>query len=176
MKTKQKRRAPTPAELVLVDALLTVIDRRMRGALDLGLVLLLEAPAAKYLAYVTDHVAAPMRAAALLLRLQVAEVAESPALTPFEAIATETEKFALAMAELAGFASLTGEQLRAAVDKLAASFRRISDTLLDVAERLCFEPAVAAEAPADRDGMYHDILDRLHADLEVERGVAPQGS
>jgi len=172
MKSKQKRRAPTPAELVLVDALFTVLDRRMRGALDLGLVLLLEGPPAKYLAYVSPHVAAPMRAAALLLRLQVAEFAAAPALTSFEAINTETEKFASALADLAPFASLADEPLRAVVDRLAASFRRIRDTLLDVAERLCFEPTIAAGEPADRDATYHDIFDRLHADLSAERGVA----
>jgi hypothetical protein len=92
MSSDRKRRGPKPVELVLIDALLMVLARRMRGALDLGLVVLLEAPAAKYLAYVSDHVAAPMRAAALLLRLPVPDVAEAPALTPFETINAETDQ------------------------------------------------------------------------------------
>jgi hypothetical protein len=127
-----------------------MLTRRMRGALDLGLVLLPEEPVEGYTRFVNDHVAAPMRAAALLLRLSVAECVREPALTPFEAIEVDTEAFVSALAELSGFRSVAEEELRAVCGRLAVAFRRLTDSFLDIAERLCFEPSFAAELGAQR--------------------------
>jgi hypothetical protein len=169
MTSPTKRRAPSATELVLVDGLLTVLYRRMTAALDLGLVLLLEPSTEKYEAFLSEHVAAPMRAAGLVLRLVVAEAFAAPARTPFEVIQVETEKFVGALAGLSGFASVPEAVLEDAVGGVAGSARRLREALLDVAERLGIEPAIAAGATPDREEFYQEILHRLYADLLAER-------
>jgi len=167
--SRTERRAPTPTEMVLVDGVLTMLFRRMRGALDLGLALLLEATAERYEAFVSDHVAAPMRAGALVLRLAVAEAVTEPALSPFVAIQADTEAFVAAPGELATFRSVPRAQLEDTAARLGTAYHRLRDSFLDVAERLGFEPAIARDATPDRDALYAIILDRLHGDLTTER-------
>ena len=143
------------------------------GALDLGLVLLQEPTPERYERFVAEHVAAPLRAAALVLRLAVGEAVPAPALTPFETIQVETEAFVGALADLSGFQSLPEARLREAVDGLSASFRRLRDAALDVAERLGFEPTIGAPVgstgAAGEGDVYEAILNRLHEDLLAEK-------
>jgi hypothetical protein len=164
-----------PTELVLVDGLLTTLSRRLAGGLDLGPVLLMEPPAERYTRFIDEHVAAPMRAASLVLRLAVAECVPEPALTPFQALVVDTEMFLGALVELAGFRSLSGPELEAATGRLATAHRRLTDSFLDIAERLGFEPSIAGQFPAERRASARQVIYRLAADLAAEagRGHAP---
>jgi hypothetical protein len=145
--------------------------QRMAGALDLGMVMLLEPPPDRYARYIADHVAAPMRAAALVLQISVVRAVPVPARTPFDSIVVETEVFLAALSDLGQFVTLPADQLRAAVDRLGTSFSRLRDSFLDVGERLGFEPTLAEEATPERDAFYEQILDRLYSDLSAERGA-----
>ena len=176
MEPNTTKRAASPTELVLVDSLLTFTYRRMAGALDLGLVMLQEAPIGRYAQYVADHIAAPMRAAALLLRVTMAEAVPAPALSPLEAIAVDTEIFVGALTDFARVAELSDTELRALADKLGQSFRRLRNSLLDVAERLAFQPTMLTTATPEREAFYENILDRLYADLSSDGGAGGAGS
>jgi len=157
--------------LVLIDALLVMLWRRMMGALDLGLVLLLEPAPDRYARYVAEHVAEPMRAAQRVLRLAVAEGVPEPARTPFEAIEVDAETFVAALGELAAFRTAGEADVRGAVGRLAHSFRRLRSSFLDVAERLGFEPTIDSDATPERERFYEDILNGLAADLLAEQKV-----
>jgi hypothetical protein len=170
MALRHDRRAPSPAELALVDGLLTMLTRRMAGALDLGLVLLMEPPAERFSQFVDEHVAAPMRAAALVLRLAMAECVPEPALTPFQAVVVDTETFVGALGELPGFQSLTDAELESATRRLGLAFDRLRDSFLDIAERLGFEPSIARDFPAGRWESIGQVIRRLPGDLRAERG------
>ena len=170
MKPKTTKRVPSPTDLGLVDGLLTFLGQRAAGALDLGMVMLLEPPPERYDRYVSEHIAAPMRAAALVLRLSVAGVVPAPSLTPFDAISVDTEKFLGALGDLRGYATQSADQLNAVVDRLGKSFHRLRDSFLDVGERLGFEPTLSTDAAPERDAFYEQILDRLYSDLLAERG------
>jgi hypothetical protein len=155
---------------VLVDALLTMLSRRISGAIDLGLVMLMEPQQERYSGYVEDHVAAPMRAAALVLRLAAAETLAEPATTPFQSIVLQTEAFVAALEDLRRFRSEPESEVEATVDRLRASFHRLRDSLLDVAERVGFRPTMLADTTPEREAFYEGILAGLTADLIGERG------
>ena len=166
---KQERRAPSPTEVVLLDGLLTTLYRRMAGALDLGLVLLLEPPREQYTRFLQDHVAAPMRAAALVLRLSMAECVPEPTLSAFQAVEADTARFIGCLEELSEYGSLSDERLRAVAGGLAAAHGKLTDTFLDIAERLCFEPGLGGQFGAERrEALRQAILD-LPAALSAER-------
>jgi hypothetical protein len=171
MASEQTRRAPSPSDFVLIDALLTMLSRRISGALDLGLVMLMEPPPERYSGYIEDHVAAPMRAAALVLRLAAAEALAEPATTPFQSIVVQTEAFVAALEDLRRFRSESETEVEATVDRLRAAFRRLRDCLLDVAERVGFRPTMASDTTPEREAFYEEILEGLHADLMAERGA-----
>jgi len=169
-RAKTKRRAPSPTELVLVDGLLTFLSRRMAGALGLGLVMLLEPPADRYTAFVAEHVAGPMRAAAIVLRLAVAEAVPEPARTPFDAITLDTEAFVSALGRLGDFTKLSESQLKEVVERLEKSYRRLRESFLDVAERLAFEPSIASDTSLAEIGTQDQLFAGLYDDLRAERG------
>jgi hypothetical protein len=169
MTSKMARRVPSPVELVLVDSLLTMLSRRMLGALDLGLVLLMEPRADRYTAFVTEHVARPMRAAALVLQLAVAEWDAEPATTPFEAVVVDTEAFVGALTDLAAYRTLDEASLKAVAGRLKTSLGRLVDSFLDIAERYCFEPSLAGLlGPARREELRQAIED-LPTTLAAEK-------
>jgi hypothetical protein len=173
MTSKSRRRHPTAADLVLVDATLSLLFRRAKAGLDLGLVLLLESPRDRYPNYVVEHIAKPMRAAALVLRVVVAEFVSEPALGPFESIEVETEAFVRSLGELENFSSLGADQLRESVERLGTAFRRLRDSFIDIAERLEFEPSMLADPPVGGALDYDAILRQLYDDLTAERGRDP---
>jgi hypothetical protein len=152
-----------------------MLSRRMAGALDLGLVLLMEPPAERYTRFITDHVAAPMRAASLVLRQAVAECVPEPALTPFQAIVVDTEAFLGALAELAAFASLSEVELDSISTRLRLSHQRLTDSFLDIGERMCFEPTLAREFGPERLALIRLAIDGLPAALAPGHGAAPPG-
>jgi hypothetical protein len=174
-RAKTKRRAPSPTELVLVDGLLTFLSRRMAGALDLGIVLMLEPPPERYTLFVSEHVAGPMRAAAIVLRLAVAEVVPEPARTPFEAITVDTEAFVSAVGRLSDYASMSELELKSVVDHLTGSYRRLRDSFLDVAERLDFEPGIASDTGLSEAETHDQILAGLYDDCWPSAAVAARG-
>ena len=161
------RPAPSTSHLVIVDGLLTMLARRTYGALDLGLVLLLESPADQYAQFVAARVIAPMRALATVLVLAVAEAQAEVATSPFDALVLDTERFAGALEDLGRWRSAAPGAVRDAVGRLAAATRRIIDTLLDIGERLCFEPAMVREFPRER----HESAMRRIAELPAELGA-----
>lgn len=165
----QTSRDPSPAQLVLVDALLMMLSRRMRGALDLGLTLLLEPPRTRYESFVGEHVAAPMRAAALVLRLSVAEFTPQPATTVFEAMSADTEGFVATLAALGRFDAMPDDELVALTLDLEKYFRRLNDSILDVAARLNFHPSAAGHAEQGGDAVHEAFVERLYADLVATR-------
>jgi hypothetical protein len=141
----------------------------MAGALDLGMVLLLEPPAERYTQFVVEHAAGPMRAAAIVLRLAVAEVVPEPARTPFEAITVDTEAFVSALGQLADFAGMPEPELKSVVERLTRSYRRLRESFLDVAERLGFEPTIASDTGQAAAEAHDEILASLYDDLLAER-------
>ena len=147
-----------------------MLCRRMAGALDLGMVLLLEPSTDRYQRFVKDHVAAPMRAAALVLRLSVAECVAEPASTPFAAIEADTEAFVAALADLSDYQSLSEGDLDAVARRLAGSVRRLTDSFRDVAERLCFEPGINREFAPERQERFGKSIADLPGVLAGERG------
>jgi len=165
-----KRHAPSPTELVLVDGLLTFLSRRMAGSLDLGLVLLLESPNGRYAGFIAEHVAGPMRAAAVVLRLAVAEAVPEPARTPFNAITVDIEAFVSALGRLGDFADMSEPELKDVVQRLAKAYRRLRESFLDVAERLGFEPAIASDPGVAAADIRDQIVTGLYDDLLAERG------
>ena len=176
MTSRIDRRLPTPTELVLVDGLLTMLSRRMAGALDLGLVLLMEPPAERYTRFINDHVAAPMRAASLVLRLAVAECVPEPALTPFQAVVVNTEAFLGALAELAAYPSLSRADLESISTRLGLAHQRLTDSFLDIGERMCFEPTLAREFGPQRKASIRLAIDGLPTALAAGDGAAPPGA
>ena len=181
MSPTHARRAPSPSELVLIDSLLSFLSRRVQGALDLGLVLLVDdpPPRPRYRSFLSEHVAVPMQAAALMLRLAVAEVVPEPSLTALAAVSEQAAKFAAALTELADFDTLAGAELATVVDRLTAARRRLRESMLDVGERLCFEPTILVGTSAERERFGDDVLARLCDDLLQERrspvGPPPDG-
>jgi hypothetical protein len=151
----------------MVDGLLTMLTRRMAGALDFGLVLLMEPEPEKFARFVNDHVAAPMRAASLVLRLAVAECVPEPAITPFQAVVVDTEMFLGALEELAGFPSLAEADLEAVTSRLATAHQRLIDSFLDIAERMCFEPTIAREFGPERMASMRLAIESLPMALAV---------
>lgn len=164
------RHTPSTTDLVLIDALLTMFAKRMYGALDLGLTLLLESAREPYRQFVAEHVAPPMRALSTVLRLAVREAVAEPATSPFEALAVDVEAFVGALLELASFDELPQAAVEAAAGRLGTAVRRLDDTVRDIGERLCFEPAIVRELTAERRAKYVELVGQLPADLVAERG------
>ena len=164
------RHTPSSTDLVVIDGLMLMFVRRVYGALDLGLTLLLDSPRDKYPQFVAEHVARPMRALSEVLRLAVREAVAEPASSPFEAIAVDTERFLGAMLELADFGVAPASDVEAAAARLGEALRRLDDSVRDVGERLCFEPA-AAGLMAARQARCQEIVEHLPADLAAERSA-----
>ena len=169
-------RSPSSCQLVVVDGLLSMLARRMYGALDLGLVLLLESPREGFPRFIAAHVASPMRALSAVLVLAVAEAQDVVATSPFEALIGDTERFLGALDELGQWQSLTPEAIRKEVELLHRSAGRINDTILDIGERLCFEPSTAKDFGPHRHESALAVIDSLPASLTTSTRAAERVS